>query len=62
MDRKVKIVQETKHRWRIENAEGLTILKDLTLESAYRAEEYIKNYISSFIAYNYEVVPLKEIK
>lgn len=61
-DRLLRIVQISKHMWQLENSIGIVLTSDLTLESAYRAEEWIKNYISSFQCYNYEVTPLKKEK
>ena len=58
--RHLKIVQATANRWRIENASGIVILDDLMLESSYRADQFMKGYVSSFIDYNYEVIPLNK--
>lgn len=60
--RLLRIVETANGRWRIENSKGDVILDDLRLESVFRAEEYIRAYVSSFNNYNYEVVPLKERK
>lgn len=60
--RLLRIVQVSKHMWQLENSKGTVLTSDLTLESTYRAEEWIKNYISSFHCYNYEVIPLKKEK
>lgn len=58
--RTLRIVQETANRWRVENEKGAVILDGLMLESQYRAEEFIKGYISSFLCFNYEVVTLNK--
>ena len=50
--------QVTQNRWRLENSKGDVLLDDLMLESLYRAEEWIKGYVSSFNNYRYEIIPL----
>lgn len=59
-NRLLRIVQETANRWRVENGNGDVILDGLMLESQYRAEEFIKGYVSSFLCFNYEVVILNK--
>ena len=58
MIRLMKIVEIFKGRWQVENAIGTVLVHDLPLGSKFRAEEYIRGYVSSFMNYNYEVIPL----
>lgn len=58
----MRIVETNRGRWQIENAKGDVIVYDLMIGSKVSAERYIKNYVSSFMNYNYEVVPLKQEK
>lgn len=51
--------QTFKNKWRIESYKGTIIKKDITLASVTEAEDFIKNYVSSFTpAWGYEIVPL----
>lgn len=58
----MRIVQETKNRWRVENGKGDMLVDNLMIESVYRAEQYIKGYISSYQNYRYEIIPLRRKK
>lgn len=60
MKRLMRIVQETKTRWRVENSKGDVLVSDLMLNSKYQAEIFIKCYVSSYQNYRYEVVPLEK--
>ena len=58
-ERCLKIIQCSKHKWRVEGPKGNVLTEDLTLNSKFAAEDYIKAYISSFNSYYYVVVPLE---
>lgn len=52
------IIQETQHRWRIETRGGFILQGDIFLDSNSQAEDYIKNYLSSYLCWSHEVIPL----
>lgn len=52
---KVYFVQQSDYAWQIESESGKVIQKDITCASIFKAEEYIKNYVSSFINWDYEL-------
>jgi hypothetical protein len=52
---KVYFVQKTDYAWQIESESGKIVQKDITCASVFKAEEYIKAYISSFINWTYEL-------
>lgn len=60
MIRLMKIVEIFKGRWQVENSIGTVLVHDLPLGTAYAATDYIRNYVSSFMNYNYEVIPLNK--
>jgi hypothetical protein len=41
--------------WIIENEKGTMLQENITLSTTYEAEEYIKNYVSSYLNVGYEV-------
>lgn len=56
---KLIIRQLSKHRWEIVSPNGHIVMSDVMLQSPNEAKEFIKNYISSFINWSYEVQPMK---
>ena len=57
-DKKVKIVQTSQHKWKLVTPQGTVLTEDLTLNSVFDAERYVKAYISSFSGWSYAIVPL----
>lgn len=57
---KVRMVQVSKHRWEIQTRHGYVLQGDITVSSPTEAEFFVKNYISSFPAWNYTVEPLEK--
>jgi hypothetical protein len=64
MTPKVKMVQHSKHKWCIKTATDKVLQDDIVISSQFEAEEYVKKYISSFMGWTYDILPLvnKEIK
>jgi hypothetical protein len=56
----VRIVQTSKNRWQIETQSGFILQSDITVSSPREAENFIKDYISSYRCWTYKVVPLEE--
>jgi hypothetical protein len=56
----VKMIQVFKCNWKIENLKGDTLKDNITVGTLYEAEQYVKAYVSSFMNWNYEMVPLKK--
>ena len=56
-DSSVSIVQMTKFRWQLESSKGHIIKNDIFLSTRLEAENYVKNYVSSFTNWDYEVIP-----
>lgn len=55
----IKIVQKSQSRWEIQTRHGYVLKADITLSTTHDAEVYVKGYLSSFLNWNYEVVPLE---
>ncbi len=53
------MVQSTPHKWYIATSAGFIIQYDITAHSVHEATEYIKNYITSFQNWDYEIITLK---
>jgi hypothetical protein len=58
MTNKVVMQQTGRYSWKIVSEKGHLIQENLTFPSAYKAEEYIKNYISSFLNWHYRMALL----
>jgi hypothetical protein len=58
----VQMIQISKSEWKIVTYKGKVLQFDIHLHNLDAAEQYIKNYVSSFVDWTYEVVPLKEGK
>ena len=59
----VKIVQDYKARWHIENHKGDVMFGPITISNPVEAEKYLINYMSSYfpwVSWTYTVVPLKK--
>jgi hypothetical protein len=59
---KVRMVQTNLHNWRIESLTGIIVKDDISVQNPYKAEEFVKSYISSFQSWTYEMVPLPKEK
>jgi hypothetical protein len=44
----VIMIQQSKHKWRLETAQGYVLTEDLVISNIFEAERYAMNYISSF--------------
>lgn len=55
----LRMVQVNKYSWVIESQEGHLMEGGIMLHSEKDALEYIKNYVSSFINWDYELVPME---
>lgn len=58
MNKHVIMLQVSQVNWKIVAVKGHTLVEDITVNSPKQAEEYVKNYISSFFNWTYEVIPL----
>lgn len=61
----VKMIQHSKHKWCIKTDKGVVLQDEIVISSPFEAELYIKNYISSFQGWTYDIVNLdhkKELK
>lgn len=56
---KVLMIQYHPMKWRIETESGFVLQYDISVEY-FRAEEYVRNWISSFSCWEYEMRPMKE--
>lgn len=56
---KLKIVQNSQVNWHVQSPNGTILQKDITIASHYDAERFIKNYVSSFTNWGWEVVPME---
>ncbi len=55
----VYMIQVSVCKWRIETALGHVLQTDITIED-FRAEDYVRNYVSSWANWSYEMRPLKK--
>lgn len=56
---KVTMNQVSKYRWQLLSPTGAIMLDDLLMASSYKAEEWVKSYISSFPCWSYVIVSKK---
>ena len=56
----VKMIQTSKHKWRIETLHGIVLLDDITIDNRFQAEAFVISYISSYIGWTYEVLIKEE--
>lgn len=54
----IKMVQDSRHKWCIKTDKGVVLQDGITISSQFEAEEYVKNYISSFMGWTYAILPL----
>lgn len=54
----VKMVQNSRYRWTLVSPKGSVLAEDLMMASPYKAEEWVKGYISSFNGWTYAIVLL----
>lgn len=50
--------QTSRYNWDIVSKKGSILQADLSFKDAYQAEQYVKNYITSFQSWDYEMEPL----
>lgn len=55
----VRMVQVAPNRWNLVSSKGSIISEDVPLGSIRDAENWVKNYITSFIGWSYEIIPLQ---
>lgn len=58
----VQMIQTSKHKWRLLGPKGNILIEDLNISCAYDAEQYVKSYISSFMSWTYEIIPINKEK
>ena len=46
--RVVVMKQQSRHKWRLETAQGHVLTEDLVISNIFEAKRYAENYISSF--------------
>lgn len=59
-DKCLKMIQTSKHKWRIESPNGAILVEDLVIDSVKHAHDYVKGYISSFSGWSYELIPIRK--
>jgi hypothetical protein len=57
---KVKMQQLTIYRWQIISMTGFIVQSDISFHNIEKAEEYVRNYVSSFVGWSYDLYPLEE--
>lgn len=56
MEKRVKMVQQTKYRWALLAPKGHVLVDNLMLASVTKAEEWVKSYVSSYNDWTYEII------
>jgi hypothetical protein len=54
----VKMIQMSQYGWKIVSQKGNVLQEGIYFANLSKAEEYIKAYISSYLNWTYEMVPL----
>lgn len=54
----VNMVQISRYNWEIKSQSGNVVQSELYFHNNHQAEQYIKNYISSFSNWHYKLIPL----
>ena len=54
----VKLIQTSKYQWRLLSPKGTVMVDDLAFPSQYKAEEWIKAFISGQMGWDYEILGL----
>ncbi len=52
------MVQTSKYQWTLKSPKDTVMVDDLAFASQYKAEEWVKNYISGFLSWDYEIIVL----
>lgn len=52
------MVQLTPHRWKIETKDGFLLKEDIVVHSVREAEDYVRQYVSSFTDWGYNIITL----
>lgn len=52
--------QLSRYGWQLVSPKGYVLQTDLYFNTLDKAEEYVKNYISSFLNWSYEIEQLEE--
>lgn len=55
-DKCVLMIQESRYRWKLVAPKGHTMLDNLYFSNAFKAEDWVKAYISTWPTWSYEVV------
>ncbi len=58
-DKTVKMIQVSKHRWDLVSPKGTVLTEGIILDSPFKAEEWVKSYISSYTGWSYEIMTKK---
>jgi len=57
------MIQISQSDWQVRTETGVLMQKNVTVSSVHDATEFIKRYVSSFMGWEYEVIPMnKEVK
>jgi hypothetical protein len=55
----LKLIQISRYRWKLVSYKGHVIVDEVMVTSSYKAEEWCKQYISSFPGWDYEIIPMR---
>lgn len=61
-DKTVKMIQVSKHRWDLVSPSGAVLVEGVQLDSPFRAEEWVRSYISSYNGWSYVIMTKKAEK
>ena len=57
----IKMIQTSKYKWQLTTDNGIILLDGISLDNIYDANEYAENYVSSFIGWDFIVIPMEDI-
>lgn len=58
----VKMIQVSKHRWDLVSPKGTTMVEGIILDSHFKAEEWVRGYISGYPSWKYVIMIKKADK
>lgn len=61
MSNNVHMRQLSKYQWEIVSESGNIIQNNISFSNTYKAEQYVKNYISSFVDWRYTIITLEKV-
>lgn len=59
-DKCVKLVQTSRYHWHLESPKGTIMVDNLSFDSIWKAEDWVKAYVSSYNDWSYVIKPKEQ--